>query len=254
MLSRFQTILAGLPSIHAFDVLPPFLAETPRLLVVCGHVTQLGQHMATFLTWRSDLLAAAISAATAAVANLLRARLTSGRLGVALTASAGINGLLKYLIQQMVATEANMHSVARMNAYFVSLPRETDQQGLSPPSDWPSQGTVVFDDVQMRYGDGPLVLKGVSFAAQAKETLGVVGRTGAGKSVAGDGHSSVCGHSVADAFSSMKWTSPRCRCGDFAPRWESSRRSPRCFPAPFGSTSTRAAATPTRRSGRPSKA
>ena len=182
VLSRFQTILAGLPSIHAFDVLPPFLAETPRLLVVCGHVTQLGQHMATFLTWRSDLLAAAISAATAVVANLLRARLTSGRLGVALTASAGINGLLKYLIQQMVATEANMHSVARMNAYFVSLPRETDQQGLSPPSDWPSQGTVVFDDVQMRYGDGPLVLKGVSFAAQAKETLGVVGRTGAGKS------------------------------------------------------------------------
>ena len=200
VLSRYQCLLEGLPSIHAFGALPPFLAEMQSLLVRSNHVTQIGQHMATYLTWRSDLLAAAISTATAVVANLLRARLTPGRLGIALTSSSGINGLLKYLIQQMVATEANMNSVARVQDYLVSLPRESDlislpketnldslpketkEASLPVPPEWPSRGKIVFDNVQMRYGDGPVVLKGVSFAAEPKAKIGVVGRTGAGKS------------------------------------------------------------------------
>ena len=182
VLSRYQCLLEGLPSIHAFGGLPPFLAEMQPLLVRSNHVTQIGQHMATYLTWRSDLLAAAISAATAVVANLMRTRLTPGRLGIALTSSSGINGLLKYLIQQMVAMEANMNSVARIQDYLVSLPRESEEASLAVPSDWPSRGRIVFDNVQMRYGDGPVVLKGVSFTVEPKEKIGIVGRTGAGKS------------------------------------------------------------------------
>ncbi|KAG1659736.1 hypothetical protein FOA52_006006 [Chlamydomonas sp. UWO 241] len=51
------------------------------------------------------------------------------------------------------------------------------------PENWPSRGTVVFDNVWMRYSsNAPFALKGVSFSLQPQEKVGIVGRTGSGKS------------------------------------------------------------------------
>ena len=47
-----------------------------------------------------------------------------------------------------------------------------------PPENWPAEGKIVFDNVAMRYRDGPLVLKGVSFEVNAKDKVGIAGRTG----------------------------------------------------------------------------
>ena len=54
---------------------------------------------------------------------------------------------------------------------------------LSTLASWPAEGRLEFRDVQLRYREGlDLVLKGISFAASPREKIGVVGRTGAGKS------------------------------------------------------------------------
>lgn len=51
------------------------------------------------------------------------------------------------------------------------------------PEGWPENGSVIFKDVCLRYyADGPSVLKGISFDASSGEKIGIVGRTGAGKS------------------------------------------------------------------------
>ena len=48
---------------------------------------------------------------------------------------------------------------------------------------WPTQGEVTFEDVALRYRpDLPLVLKGLTFSIKAGEKVGIIGRTGAGKS------------------------------------------------------------------------
>ena len=48
---------------------------------------------------------------------------------------------------------------------------------------WPTQGVVEFKNVELRYRpDLPLVVKGVNFTINSGEKVGVVGRTGAGKS------------------------------------------------------------------------
>src|SRR3546814_103336 len=52
-----------------------------------------------------------------------------------------------------------------------------------PPADWPSKGGVVADGIVLRYRpDLPPVLRGLSFEIQGGHRVGIVGRTGAGKS------------------------------------------------------------------------
>lgn len=58
----------------------------------------------------------------------------------------------------------------------MNLGNKTDT--IVPPENWPSEGKVEFADVRLRYRNGPLVLKGVSFVANANEKIGIAGRTG----------------------------------------------------------------------------
>ena len=51
------------------------------------------------------------------------------------------------------------------------------------PDDWPTAGAIEFEDVQLRYRpELPLVLKGISLKIRPGEKVGIIGRTGAGKS------------------------------------------------------------------------
>ena len=53
-----------------------------------------------------------------------------------------------------------------------------DHSPITPPEEWPQYGVVEFVDVKMRYRDGPLVLKGVSFKIGSHDHVGIAGRTG----------------------------------------------------------------------------
>ena len=60
---------------------------------------------------------------------------------------------------------------------------ETLAPNISPPPGWPEKGEIVMEDVSFRYSsDLPLVLKDLSLTIDPGEKVGVVGRTGAGKS------------------------------------------------------------------------
>ena len=70
--------------------------------------------------------------------------------------------------------------------FLQNLPREAAPviEDKEPPSEWPDQGRIAFQDVKMRYRDNlPLVLRGVSFSVRPKEKVGIIGRTGSGKNV-----------------------------------------------------------------------
>lgn len=57
-------------------------------------------------------------------------------------------------------------------------------QEAQVPADWPTSGTITFRGYEMRYRESaPIVLKGLDFVIQAGEKLGIVGRTGSGKTL-----------------------------------------------------------------------
>jgi ATP-binding cassette subfamily C (CFTR/MRP) protein 1 len=86
-------------------------------------------------------------------------------------------------VRQLAEVENNMNSTERIHHYGTQLEEEAPLHMGEVRPTWPEHGEIVFDNVEMRYRDGlPLVLKGLSMHVRAGERIGVVGRTGAGKS------------------------------------------------------------------------
>ncbi len=77
-----------------------------------------------------------------------------------------------------------MTSVERVLTYAELQPESGyDTSNPHTPKGWPEKGSVTFSDVSLRYyADGPSVLKGINFDVSPGEKMGIVGRTGAGKS------------------------------------------------------------------------
>jgi len=112
----------------------------------------------------------------------------SATVGIALSFSLEITGLLSWVIRQWSETEAAIISVERVQEY-ARLPSEEDtgaalHGGLRPaPPDWPRTGALELQNLTMRYQRGmPLVLRDVSTSFRHGEKVGIVGRTGSGKS------------------------------------------------------------------------
>lgn len=94
--------------------------------------------------------------------------------------------MIQFAIRQLAEVENSMNSTERILYYAEQIPSEilSDETSLVKPSpSWPEKGDINFVDVEMRYRDGlPLVLRGLSLNVTGGERVGVVGRTGAGKS------------------------------------------------------------------------
>jgi len=106
-------------------------------------------------------------------------------LGLALSYAIEISSYLKFGVQMISRIEADMSSVERVLYYTTEVEPEAPDviPGRDPNTDkWPNEGRIEIKNANMRYRDGPLVLKDVTVSIRGGEKIGVVGRTGSGKS------------------------------------------------------------------------
>lgn len=76
-----------------------------------------------------------------------------------------------------------MNSTERLHYYGTYLEEEAPLHTIEVPANWPEKGEILFNKVEMRYRENlPLVLKGLTMNVKGGERIGIVGRTGAGKS------------------------------------------------------------------------
>ncbi|KAH6773481.1 multidrug resistance-associated protein 2 [Perilla frutescens var. frutescens] len=105
-------------------------------------------------------------------------------MGLLLSYSLNITNLLSNVLRQASRAENSLNSVERVGTY-IDLPSEAPDviEGNRPPPGWPASGLVKFEDVFLRYRPRlPPVLRGLSFTIFPHQKVGIVGRTGAGKS------------------------------------------------------------------------
>ncbi|WOG83782.1 hypothetical protein DCAR_0102960 [Daucus carota subsp. sativus] len=104
--------------------------------------------------------------------------------GLSLSYGLSLNGILFWAIYMSCFVENKMVSVERVRQ-FTNIPAEAEwkKKDYLPSPNWPFHGDVELKDVQVRYRPNtPLVLKGITLNIEGGEKIGVVGRTGGGKS------------------------------------------------------------------------
>uniref|UniRef100_A0A673BAH3 ATP-binding cassette, sub-family C (CFTR/MRP), member 2 n=1 Tax=Sphaeramia orbicularis TaxID=375764 RepID=A0A673BAH3_9TELE len=112
-----------------------------------------------------------------------RDSLSSGLVGLSISYALNVTQTLNWLVRMTSELETNIVAVERVNEY-TEIENEakwiTDKR---PPEKWPEEGRLQFDDYKVRYRpELELVLHGITCDINSTEKIGIVGRTGAGKS------------------------------------------------------------------------
>ncbi|KAJ1377910.1 P-loop containing nucleoside triphosphate hydrolase, partial [Sesbania bispinosa] len=105
-------------------------------------------------------------------------------MGLLLSYALNITSLLTGVLRLASLAENSLNAVERIGTY-IDLPSEAPSviEDNRPPPGWPSSGSIKFDDVVLRYRpELPPVLHGLNFSIFPSDKVGIVGRTGAGKS------------------------------------------------------------------------
>ncbi|KAF5275656.1 hypothetical protein FQA39_LY06768 [Lamprigera yunnana] len=109
---------------------------------------------------------------------------TGGDVGLAITQATALTGLVQWGMRQSAEISNHLMSVERVLEYN-TIP--TEKQPVLPKTpkkeEWPRNGKISFHNLGLRYAEGTeLMLKNLNFIIYPKEKIGIVGRTGAGKS------------------------------------------------------------------------
>lgn len=116
------------------------------------------------------------------LSNILLLVSYAGNIGLAVTQALSLTGMVQWGLRQWSELENQMTSVERIVEYTQVVPEESEN-GMEPPETWPENGNVELRNVFLRYSkNDDYVIKDLNIIIEGKEKVGIVGRTGAGKS------------------------------------------------------------------------
>ncbi|XP_048239437.1 multidrug resistance-associated protein 1-like [Haliotis rufescens] len=123
-----------------------------------------------------------ICSATSLLRNLTKGIRSGALVGLGTAFSLDINSALGFMVITQSEMEVNLMSMDRVQQ-FINSPNEAALRKGQLPFNWPDRGRLEFINYSLRYRQGrDLVLKNITFTVHGGEKIGVVGRTGAGKS------------------------------------------------------------------------
>ncbi|KAF4147943.1 ABC transporter [Phytophthora infestans] len=132
---------------------------------------------------RIQLIGCAVVIGIVSALVYLRDLLPPGFIGLAFTYALNVDAGLANIARQWSFVELIMVSPERVMEYASIAPEGSNMLvEIEPAIDWPLRGVITFQNVNFSYERGDLILKNVSFTIGNNEKVGIVGRTGAGKS------------------------------------------------------------------------
>lgn len=184
--AHFKETLMGLPVIRAFGKQSWFSNEFYKKLEFSQRMFFGHYLLNRWFSVRVPLLGAGISLITTIVIAWMsfEGKIAAGLAGLVTVYALNLWRSLNWCVRIFADIESRMTSVERLR-YYTQLEPENDLTTQKPalPSGWPMNGDLVFENVQARYAEHlPLVLKNVNFKVSGGARVGIVGRTGSGKS------------------------------------------------------------------------
>ncbi|NXV93451.1 MRP7 protein, partial [Calonectris borealis] len=183
--THFSETLSGLSSIRAMRATQRFELENQLRLEQNQRCLFASNTAMQWLDIRLQMIGVAVVTTIAGIAIIQHQKQLGnpGLVGLALSYALSVTNLLSGLISSFTLTETMMVSVERTEEYTTDIPMESQDKLVQVAADWPSQGLVEFQQVVLAYRVGlPNALDGVNFTVYPGEKVGIVGRTGSGKS------------------------------------------------------------------------
>ncbi|KAL3419949.1 ABC transporter [Phlyctema vagabunda] len=181
MISHFSASLSGLSTIRAFAKSPEFITRMYGLIDSFNVVTWHNWLFNNWVGFRMSLVGSVFASSVAAFIISTKG-IDASLAGFALAFALDYATAVKYTIRLVANTELDMNAAERIFEYRdLEVEKEGGAEDLR--ASWPEEGKVEVKDLEVGYAEGlPSILKGLTFTAERNQRIGVVGRTGAGKS------------------------------------------------------------------------
>ncbi|KAL7730044.1 hypothetical protein ACLKA6_009331 [Drosophila palustris] len=184
--SHLSASLNGLATIRALGAQKTLIAEFDNLQDL---------HSSSFYTFLSTSRAfgyyvdffCALYTVVIVVNYFINPPTNPGEVGLTITQAMSLAGMVQFGMTQSAELDTTMTAVERVLEYDEIEPEGEyeSKPDKKPPVTWPEEGRIVADDLSLRYFPDPqskYVLKSLNFEIKPMEKVGIVGRTGAGKS------------------------------------------------------------------------
>ncbi|KAI8611659.1 P-loop containing nucleoside triphosphate hydrolase protein [Chytriomyces sp. MP71] len=175
--------IVGASTIKAYNSQAVFVQQQHVKLDLRNQTYLVLSSLNLWLRLRLSLLGATVMFVVVAVG--YSGSVNAALVGLSLSECFGLSDLVLTFLGQLSTLEASFNSVERLNHYVYNLPQEAPRNlPTDPKQPWPVIGTVEFKAVTLSYPSRPdhYVIKNLNISVRAGEKIGIVGKTGSGKS------------------------------------------------------------------------
>ncbi|KAM4656295.1 multidrug resistance-associated protein 1 isoform 6-T8 [Amazona ochrocephala] len=182
--SHFNETLLGVSVIRAFEEQKRFIKQNDMKVDENQKAYYPSIVANRWLAVRLEYVGNCIVLFAALFAVMARNKLSAGLVGLSVSYSLQITAYLNWLVRMSSELETNIVAVERVKEYAeMEKEAEWSIEQTAPASTWPEEGKIEFRGYGLRYReDLDLVLKNINVTINGGEKIGIVGRTGAGKS------------------------------------------------------------------------
>ncbi|KAF9072745.1 P-loop containing nucleoside triphosphate hydrolase protein [Rhodocollybia butyracea] len=186
VLAHFSASVAGLASIRAYGAQNAFVNGSLTRINSYSRASRAFYNLSRWISLRLDVLSACFATALAVYLVYVQS-LNAATSGFSLSTGVGFSALTLYLVQVLnafeVQSKTNSITIERIRQYITIEQESKPNKPRKPPAYWPTSGALQVEHLSARYSsDGPYVLHDISFTVKSGERIGIVGRTGSGKS------------------------------------------------------------------------
>ncbi|KAJ6574692.1 hypothetical protein B0H19DRAFT_1371649 [Mycena capillaripes] len=182
VLGHFGAAIAGLTSIRAYGAQNSIINTSLERIDKYTRTARTFYNLNRWVCVRIDLLGGLFAASLAYYLVYFQSHSPSN-IGFSLNMAIGFSGMILWWVRVLNDFEIEGNSLERIRGY-VTIEQEPKPTAAGvPPAYWPASGSLSVEKLSAKYSaDGPKVLHDISFNIQSGERVGVVGRTGSGKS------------------------------------------------------------------------
>ncbi|KAF7305977.1 ATP-binding cassette transporter [Mycena chlorophos] len=182
VLAHFGATVSGLVSVRAYGAEEVLIGISQQKIDRLIRATRTFMNLNRWITVRTDVLGGVFASSLAFYVVYLKHE-RAYNIGFSLNMALGFAELILYMVRMLNMFETQGNSLERIQQYLTIEQEAKPTPAGIPPAYWPASGNLAVENLTAKYSpDGDEVLHGLSFEIKSGERVGVVGRTGSGKS------------------------------------------------------------------------